>query len=571
MLQLIANLVLLAQLVQCMGMIYSPQNVTCPLNTTFLREADGLSPEELAWLDFRTPVTQSNLQKFLKNVAKLNSSEYLSFFNNGSDPITIGLSFSGGGYRAMLCGAGQLSALDSRTPDAEKNALGGLLDSSTYLAGLSGGNWMVGSIVFNNWSSVHELIGNDEGIWNIEKPLYAPFGTNIMSNYKYWTNIIDEVKQKFENGFITCITDIWGRSLSNKFFSLSSNYGIELNWSDMRNMEAFTSGRMPFPISVSNVRFGEVDGTFINSTIIETNAYELGSWDPQMNSFMNVKYLGTNITNNVVTGESCVVSYDNAGFLIGTSSSLFSSMLDHLTADVAKIKLLWRFLKNYIESLYESYKDETIISPNPFYHSSYVNSTSIKENAHLALIDGGTDGQNVPLVPLLIPERKVDVIFAYDNSANTKQNWPNGISIYRTYLRQFSNVGKEYGFPQVPDNVTLVKEGLDKRPTFFGCNSSDLKNLRMIPPLVVFIPNTMMSFPSNTSTFQLSYSNDQRNKIITNGYEVSSRNNMTLDANWGGCVGCAIIRRHQERAGMEQSDFCSKCFQDYCWSGNNSI
>ncbi|KAJ4136632.1 Lysophospholipase 1 [Fusarium falciforme] len=54
----------------------------------------------------------------------------------------IAVACSGGGYRAMLSGAGMLAAMDNRTDGANEHGLGGLLQGATYLAGLSGGNWL---------------------------------------------------------------------------------------------------------------------------------------------------------------------------------------------------------------------------------------------------------------------------------------------------------------------------------------------------------------------------------------------------------------------------------------------
>ena len=60
----------------------------------------------------------------------------------------IAIAFSGGGYRAMLNGAGALQAFDNREVNGTNTPghLGGLLQASTYVAGLSGGSWLVGSI-----------------------------------------------------------------------------------------------------------------------------------------------------------------------------------------------------------------------------------------------------------------------------------------------------------------------------------------------------------------------------------------------------------------------------------------
>lgn len=60
--------------------------------------------------------------------------------SNSSALPNIGIATSGGGWRALMSGAGVIEAFDSRT---SKSKLGGLLQSATYLAGLSGGGWLV--------------------------------------------------------------------------------------------------------------------------------------------------------------------------------------------------------------------------------------------------------------------------------------------------------------------------------------------------------------------------------------------------------------------------------------------
>jgi len=78
---------------------------------------------------------------------------------NASTLPNIGIAVSGGGYRAMLNGAGVVQAFDNRTPNATNaGQLGGLLQSSTYLAGLSGGSWLVGSLYTNNFSSISDIL-----------------------------------------------------------------------------------------------------------------------------------------------------------------------------------------------------------------------------------------------------------------------------------------------------------------------------------------------------------------------------------------------------------------------------
>lgn len=204
-------------------------------------------------------------------------------------------------------------------------------------------------------------------------------------------------------------------------------------------------------------------------------------------------------------------------------------------------------------------------SPNPFH--GYRDSTAVYSNASdLDVVDGGEDWQNLPLHPLIQPQREVYVIFAVDSSASTSDNWPNGNPLVATYERSLnsSGVGNGTFFPSVPDRNTFINLGLNTRPTFFGCDAS---NLTGPAPLVIYLPNAPYSTYSNTSTFQLSYSDEQRDAIITNGYEVVIRANSTQDKDWPACVSCAILSRSFNRTGTTVPAASDTCFQRYCWNG----
>jgi lysophospholipase len=185
------------------------------------------------------------------------------------------------------------------------------------------------------------------------------------------------------------------------------------------------------------------------------------------------------------------------------------------------------------------------------------------------LVDGGEDLQNIPLDPLLQPQRHVDVILALDSSADTTSRWPNGTSMVATYERNVrsSRTNSSLAFPSVPDQNTFVNLGLNNRPTFFGCNSS---NITGSAPLVVYIPNAPYIYPSNVSTFDLQYNTSERNAIIENGYDVATLGNGTLDSDWPSCLACAILSRSFERTNTTIPDVCSTCFRNYCWNGTTN-
>jgi lysophospholipase len=126
----------------------------------------------------------------------------------------IAIAVSGGGYRALMNGGGALQAFDKRTENSTAAGhLGGLLQSSTYLAGLSGGGWLVGSIFMNNFTTVTDLQDEPSGsVWEfgnsiIEGP--AKSGIQILNTAEYYINLADAVTAKAAGGFDTSLTDYW--------------------------------------------------------------------------------------------------------------------------------------------------------------------------------------------------------------------------------------------------------------------------------------------------------------------------------------------------------------------------
>ncbi|CAN3358505.1 lysophospholipase 2 [Diutina catenulata] len=544
---------------------YEPYYTTCPTGK-LIRRADSLSNGEKEYLEGRKKKTKDALEKFLKDAD----------VNFPADNITVGLAFSGGGYRAMLAGAGQLLALDDRFDDSNDHGLGGLLQSSTYLVGLSGGNWLVGTLALNDWISLSKIWEGYKDIWNLDETIFNQGGWNLLEVVKFYTEIGKSIDAKKDAGFDVSITDVWGRALSYQFFPSDTDGNSNASWSDIREMASFKNHEMPFPIVVAN---GRTPGTLIineNSTVFEVNPFELGSWDPSLGYMSDVKYLGTQMHGGEpVDSESCVVKFDSAGFIMGTSSSLFNqALLRTIQSNLPSI--LKSVVQKILGRLSYDQVDVANYRPNPFFRAEDAGVHAITDNSTLFLVDGGEDMQNVPYYPLIQQARKVDVIISYDNSADTDKNWPNGTSIAATYQRQFSPQGKGSPFPFVPNVAVQLKNKMNEVPVFYGC---DAKNLSILTeyhgnsredtdiPLVVYIPNSYYNAESNTSTFKMYYDTEDKYTLFENGFGVSTRGNFTADQGWKTCLACAIVRRSQERNGDKQSDECAKCFERYCWRG----
>jgi lysophospholipase len=304
-----------------------------------------------------------------------------------------------------------------------------------------------------------------------------------------------------------------------------------------------------------------------NATVYEFNPWEFGTFDPTTFGFVPLEFLGSAFDGGVLPDtEDCVRGFDNAGFIMGTSSSLFNQFILNIN-DTDIPDLLRNALTDVLRDIGQADDDIAAYKPNPFFH--YGNDTSQSANSTtLTLVDGGEDLQNIPLHPLIQPERHVDVIFAVDSSADTS-NWPNGTALVATYERSLNSSGISNGtaFPSIPDQNTFVNLGLNTHPTFFGCDAS---NLTGPAPLVVYIPNFPYIYNSNVSTFQLSTNNSERDLIIQNGYDVATMGNATRDDQWPACVGCAILSRSFDKTETTVPEVCRRCFQRYCWDGTRN-
>ncbi|RFU30347.1 hypothetical protein B7463_g5992, partial [Scytalidium lignicola] len=551
---------------------YAPASVNCPPTSPTVRRASAVSQDEVNWLQVRRNQTVQPMIDLLSR-ANISGFDATSYINNVSRSVTdlpnIAIAASGGGYRALMNGAGFLAAADNRTTNSTgPGQIGGLLQATTYLAGLSGGGWLVGSLFSNNFSSVETLRDGSHGssVWQFGNSIFegpASGGIQLFSSADYYSTIISEVSDKADLGFNTSITDYWGRALSFQLVNATDG-GPAYTFSSIALTDNFVRGETPFPILVSDSRAPGTQTVALNSTLFEFNPFEFGSWDPTTYGFVPTQYLGTNFTNGrVPQGANCTEGFDQIGYVMGTSSTLFNQFLLNVNS-TALPSALTNIFTDILEDLGQANDDIAPYTPNPFfqYHPDTNPYAAAKT---LTLVDGGEDLQNIPLNPLIQPFRHVDVIFTVDSSADTIFNWPNGTAMVATFQRSSnSSIQNGTAFPSIPDQNTFVNLGLNNRPTFFGC---DAGNLTGPSPLLVYVPNAPYIVSSNVSTFDPDYNNTQRNAIIENGYNAATQGNGTLDSQWTTCVACAILSRSFSRTNTPVPADCTACFQKYCWDG----
>ncbi|TLD21419.1 hypothetical protein PspLS_09161 [Pyricularia sp. CBS 133598] len=561
---------------------YAPVSDSCPSNRPTVRSAStGLSPEETAWLPNRRKNTIKPMTDFLTraNIQGFNAADYISKIQGDMSALpNIGLAFSGGGYRALLNGAGFIKAADDRTPGTTgPGGIGGLLQSATYMSGLSGGSWLLGSVFNNNFSSIGQLQQNPN-VWKFDRSIFVGPRTSrnsvkkLIDSAAYWKDIIGEVDGKTKAGFVTSITDYWGRALSYQLID-DVDGGDQYLFSSIAQTPDFQAGNNPMPMIVANGRKPNSVIISLNSTVFEFNPFEMGTWDPTTNGFAPLAYVGSNFEGGVVPDNGkCVRGFDQSSFVMGTSSSLFNAILlrieqnntgsNHPTVPEPVAKLL----KALGPTIQAENRDVASWKPNPFFGFHAETASGIASSTELSLVDGGLDGQNIPLQPLIQPARKVDVIYAVDSSADTASNFPNGSSILHTFQRSQSQMGNGVQFPAVPDVNSFVNLGLNNRPVFFGCDVNAFKGPQPAP-LIVYMPNAPYSSFSNSTTFTMKYEEGRRDSIIANAFDGATQGLGSLDKEWPACVACAALQRSMLRTKTQIPAQCQSCFSRYCWDG----
>jgi lysophospholipase len=444
----------------------------------------------------------------------------------------------------MLEGAGVIQGFDSRDSDVGTS---GLYQALTYMAGLSGGAFLLGSVAGNNYPTITSL---KENVWTgaLIDTILLPDGLlSIIADPR----IALDIQAKDNAGFDPTLTDPWGRLISYQILQ-GDDGGVSTRFSSVTGFSSFAQFNAPFPIITS---LGVPPGSCLpplSATQYEFSPYEFGSWDAGVNAFTQTKYLGTNLSNGVPAAANvCTQNYDNLGYMVGTSSSLFSELCASSlsTASIANNSLTSALNPLLPSSHSRTDRDLYAAYPNPF--KNYAPATSVSNQDELMLVDGGSALQNNPIWPFIQSTSRVDVLIVNDNSADTTDNYPNGTEILTTYQQaQAKGLSR---MPFIPDVSVFVSQGLNKRATFFGCN--DATKLT-----IVFLPNTNYTTDSGVPTAKIQYSSSETDAMVANGVQIATQNG---DAGWPTCLGCALVMK----TGTTLPAECGACFTKYCFNG----
>ncbi|TFY82193.1 hypothetical protein EWM64_g1817 [Hericium alpestre] len=297
----------------------------------------------------------------------------------------------------------------------------------------------------NDWPTVEDLVfGNSNGLsgWLLDLALATPDGIDIFNdkNSGWIGALVTSVVAKGKAGFDTSITDTWARMISyhflngtsrDNFFANDTSHGAGQLWSRIVDQPSWQARFPPFPIVTVDSRpvGSNATTTDLTPTVYEVTPLEFGSWDPSLSAMVNLSYAGTVLNEgNPANDTACVTAFDQAGFVMGTSASLFNQIFDRARDtlddfDEGSSKGLLYALSQQVSEV-RNVSDDVASWPNPF---QGINNGTFQDAAYdrLELIDGGSNGENVPIGPMFVRARAMDLIVAIDGSFDTEDNtWP---------------------------------------------------------------------------------------------------------------------------------------------------
>jgi len=414
-----------------------------------VRIGQELSREEKAFRRKRKEYTTAALAKYLG----LEETEV-----HPDDVPIIAMCGSGGGLRALVAGAGSyLSAQEA-----------GLFDCVTYTAGVSGSCWLQAlynsSLGGRRYDKLVEHLKNRIGV-HIAFPLTALSLLNTAPTNKFLlSGFVEKLKGNPTANF--GLVDIYGLLLAARLLVPRGELGVEdrdLKISNQRDyvdrgsspMPIYTAVRHEIPIEEEKTEKERIEGGASESTKerakeeawfqwFEFTPYEL--WCEELEAGIPTWSIGRQFMSgrNVLRDDGLAIPEMRVPLMMGMWGSAFCATLSHYYKEIRPVVKSLAFFGGVDELIEE--RNDDLVKVHPIEPSSIPNfalgmkdrlpSTSpesIFKSSHLQLMDAGMSN-NLPIYPLLRPGRDVDILIAFDASADIKtENW---LSVVDGYARQ---------------------------------------------------------------------------------------------------------------------------------------
>lgn len=343
-----------------------------------VRIGNGLCDGERSYLEKRKPKVCSALEALLKCDLK------------GKKIPIVAMIGSGGGYRAMQCTGGSIFGAKQQQID--------LLDTITYLTGLSGSTWFI-----IPWYST------GMPLQEFEQYLIQCASREFIDLTQHEAELVaNYVAFKKHHNQKRTLVDPYGELLANR---LLVHLGEKRHKTTLSQQTTFIqNGDVPYPICAAiDGRKKEID----NPDDYEITPHEFGS--PQINAYIPTPAIGHKYKNGM---SKKVKPEQNVGFIMGTCGSAFAADWDLIFKKFKKHDILEKILLEY-----EHMRDLKGTRPLPF-HGKISNFTykmpqqTLTKLKYLKLVDAGLKA-NLPYPPVsgVRPERKADILIFLDSSA----------------------------------------------------------------------------------------------------------------------------------------------------------
>ncbi|KKK17368.1 hypothetical protein ARAM_004489 [Aspergillus rambellii] len=437
-----------------------------------VRVSDNLCDEEI---EFR----RKRQQHAVKALAS-----YLDIPEEGIHPDdvpVISMCGSGGGLRALVAGTGSYLAAQEA----------GLWDCVTYTAGVSGSCWLQtlyhSSITGRNFNKLVDHLKNRLGVHMAFPPAALKLLTSAPTNKYLLSGLVQKLKG--DPGADFGLVDIYGMLLAARLLVPKGELGAsdkDLKLSNQRfnlfsgahPLPIYTAVRHEIPLledadtgkkqmSEKMMRKSQKEAWF---QWFEFTPYEF--FCEELNAGIPTWALGRHFNggrNEIPHGTSPIPELHVPG-LMGIWGSAFCATLSHYYKEIRPvIKGIAGF--GGIDSLIQG-KSQDLIRVHPIDPATIPNFAlgmkeqlppscpeSMFQSKHLRLMDAGMSN-NLPIYPLLRPGRDVDVIIAFDASADIKQeNW---LSVVDGYARQRGIKGWPIGagWPREGESADVTEKKL---------------------------------------------------------------------------------------------------------------
>ncbi|KKY37550.1 putative cytosolic phospholipase a2 zeta [Diaporthe ampelina] len=436
-----------------------------------VRVSNELCDEEKEFLARRKKIVTVALAKYLG----LDEKEV-----HEDDVPTIAVCGSGGGLRALVAGIGSMIATGED----------GLFDCVTYTSGVSGSCWLQAlfhsSFAQGSLSRVLDHLKARIGVHIAYPPVAFSSLASAPTNRCLLSGLVEKLRGDPNADF--GLVDVYGTLLAARLLVPKGELGVDARDFKLSNQrQNIKYGQNPFPIytavrhEIPNAS-GAADGTGHPTEQEKEEAakeawfqwFEITPYEAFCEEFsagIPTWAMGRKFKNgrDIPPEEGFHLPEARMPLLMGIFGSAFCATLSHYYREVRPLvqsltgfATIDEMISGHNDDLSKVHPIDPATLPNFTYGMEgqlpHTTPTSIYKNEYLQLMDAGMSN-NLPIYPLLRPGRNVDILIAFDASADVRtDNW---LSVADGYARQRGIKGWPVGVgwpKETEPNTRVAKE-----------------------------------------------------------------------------------------------------------------